>query len=82
MQDKRQNLISLLVKIPLFSGLGPDQCRQVLKISKQKSFEPDEKIYAAGTPGDEMFILLQGRVKILIGDEMRNVATIVDRVEE
>ena len=83
MTKKRQNLIALLVKIPLFRGLGPDQCLQVLKVSHQKSFEPGEKIYAAGTPGDEMFILLQGRVRILVTDD-REVARVeaIDTVGE
>lgn len=65
---KRTNLIGLLAKIPLFRGLGPDQCQLVLKVSHQKSYEPDERIYAAGTAGDEMLILLQGEVKILVAD--------------
>ena len=83
MTEKRQNLVGLLVKIPLFHGLGPDQCLQVLKISHQKSFKPGEKIYAAGTPGDEMLILLQGRVKILVRDN-REVAQVeaIDTVGE
>lgn len=54
MTQKRQSLIGLLVKIPLFSGLGPDQFSQVLKISHQRSFVPGYKIYAARTRGDEM----------------------------
>lgn len=83
MTEKRQNLIGLLVKIPLFRGLGPDQCLQILKVSHHKSFAPGEKIYAAGTPGDELFILLQGRVRILVTDD-REVARVeaIDTVGE
>ena len=83
MTEKRQNLIGLLVKIPLFHGLGPDQCLHVLKVSHQKSFASGEKIYAAGTPGDELFILLKGRVRILVTDD-REVARLeaIDTVGE
>ena len=69
----QDSLISLLVKIPLFRGIGLSECREILKISLQKSYQPGENIYAAGTPGDEMLIILKGRVKILISGD-REVA--------
>ena len=67
-QEIRQNITALLAKIPLFHGLSPNQCREILQVSHQKSFQPGEKIYGAGTAGDEMLLLLKGRVKILISD--------------
>ena len=74
----RQNFMSLLVKIPLFRGLGPRECGEILQISQQKSYKPGEKIFVAGTAGDEMLVLLKGRVKILIsgGKEMARLEAI------
>ena len=65
----RENFLSLLVKIPLFQGLGLSECRKILQIAHQKSYQPGEKIYAAGTTGDEMLVILKGRVKILISGD-------------
>ena len=72
----RENFLSLLVKIPLFQGLGLSECRKILQIAHQKSYQPGEKIYAAGTTGDEMLVILKGRVKILISGDKEVVGSI------
>ena len=82
-EEPRQNLTNLLVKIPLFRGLGPNQCREILQVSHQRSFAQGDIIYRAGSTGDEMLILLKGRVRILVG-EGKEVASVeaIDTVGE
>ena len=64
----RQNLIELLVRIPIFDGLVPDECRRLMTICKQASYAEGETIYAAGTPGAQLLILLKGTVSIQMPD--------------
>ncbi|HXJ32856.1 MAG TPA: MMPL family transporter [Candidatus Eisenbacteria bacterium] len=54
--------------IPLFAGLRPSQARVVVLMGEAKKFRPGETIIRAGEMGDEMYVLLDGRSEVWIGD--------------
>jgi len=64
MNDAEQ-MIALMKKIPVFSGLTNDQYRRILYICYHKTVPKDLFIYEEGDKADGMYILLQGRLKVL-----------------
>ena len=66
MESEQQGMTELLSRIPLFEGLTRDECRQVLAMCKQAKFPAGKAIYAAGTPGKELLVILKGEVTIQV----------------
>jgi CRP/FNR family transcriptional regulator len=62
--EPQQELTQLLQRIPLFAGLAMQECRQVLAFCKRARYPSGKAIYAAGTPGKEMLVILKGKVTI------------------
>jgi CRP-like cAMP-binding protein len=52
------------IGIPLFSGLSPEDLDIVRALFKPVSFDKNKVVIAEGSEGDEMFILVKGRVKV------------------
>lgn len=67
-KDRVQRLIQVINKIPLFGSLGPTQVQAVLGACSPKRFEEGDVLCAAGTPGDELFILLTGQAGVYAED--------------
>ena len=53
-----------LKEIPLFKNLSLDQLEAVHQITKEVEYLPGEVILKQGDRGDELFMLLEGRVRI------------------
>ncbi|MBT3603786.1 MAG: cyclic nucleotide-binding domain-containing protein [Candidatus Latescibacteria bacterium] len=68
MPDGKKNLIDLLVRIPLFESLVPQECRRVLALCKRIAFMEGDVIFEIGDPGTRLIILLQGSVTIELGN--------------
>jgi CRP-like cAMP-binding protein len=64
--EEKQNLLDLLIRIPLFDGFVPTECQKLLQICKRASFEEGKTIYPAGTP--QLMVLLKGTLRIELGD--------------
>jgi CRP-like cAMP-binding protein len=60
---------SYLSPITLFSELSPDELAVIAGRLKQRSFQADEVIFKQGEPGDAMYIIRLGRVRIYSQDE-------------
>ncbi len=63
-----------LGKAVMFRGLEQDQLRRILRISSVEKFNRDAVIFKEGNPGEELYLIVQGRVRItrqypLGGDE-------------
>jgi len=54
-----------LETIPLFAGLTETEAGLVLEIFQEVSFAPGQTVVAEGDQGDEMFILIHGRVRVV-----------------
>ena len=62
--EQQQELTELLERIPIFAGLAMQECRQVLALCKRARYPSGKAIYAVGTPGKEMLVILKGKVAI------------------
>ncbi len=62
-------LSKILKKVPLFHTLGKESIDFIIQRLKFKTFEPNETVCKIGDPGDEMYIIINGKVKICIYSE-------------
>ena len=49
---------------PFLSGLGKDELEVLMEYLEPVEFGPDEDVVVEGTEGNEMFILVDGRIQI------------------
>ncbi len=60
----------ILKQVPIFRMLGKDSINFIVERLKFKTFNANETICKIGDPGDEMYIIISGKVKICIyGDD-------------
>ncbi|HET7564991.1 MAG TPA: Crp/Fnr family transcriptional regulator [Gemmatimonadaceae bacterium] len=63
-----------LSTVPLFSGLGQVELLRFAEITRERSYPKGSVILFEDDPGDSLFIVRQGRVKVvLIGEDGREV---------
>jgi serine/threonine protein phosphatase PrpC/CRP-like cAMP-binding protein len=60
--------LDILHRIPLFRHLTYQELVRVLNITDVRSFTPGQSVVAEGEDGDELFIVLTGRVRIHSGE--------------
>ncbi len=65
-------LSKILKSVPIFHTLGKESIDFIIQRLKFKTFGPDETVCKIGDPGDEMYIIINGKVKICIYDEQGN----------
>lgn len=53
-----------LAKAEIFSGLTEEGLRLLSDITEEESFATGQTIFEHGTPGDKLYLILQGRVRI------------------
>lgn len=71
------SVLSILSRIPVFSGLTKSELRQIEKIVYQRSYHEGEIIFVEGEPGAGMYIIESGAVRICLGpntDEGHEIA--------
>jgi flavin reductase (DIM6/NTAB) family NADH-FMN oxidoreductase RutF len=54
----------LLASVPLFSSLSPELMAPILASGAERSFGAGETIVREGEPGDELFVILAGDVRV------------------
>ena len=62
-------LVASLARIPFFAGLDDDAIERVASGTRTRRFRRGEVIFHAGDPGDALFIIVSGEVKIAIPSE-------------
>ncbi len=67
----------VLKKVPFFRSLGKDGIDFIVERLKFKPFEADEVICKIGDPGDKMYILISGNVKVAIQPEGSSDETVI-----
>lgn len=60
---------TLLHNVPLFAGLDEAQLSVLVRMIVRKSFARNAKIIGAGDPTDSLYIIIDGRVKVMLSDE-------------
>jgi CRP-like cAMP-binding protein len=58
----------MLQRSPLFRGLAPASLEQVAALATQRSYRQGEAICSQGDPGDALYGIVSGRVRISTGD--------------
>ncbi|MBX5481425.1 MAG: cyclic nucleotide-binding domain-containing protein [Myxococcaceae bacterium] len=56
--------LALLRKVPLFEGLTNGQLQKIASLAVSKSFEGSAHIFREGDPGDAMYVIVDGKVRI------------------
>ena len=64
MNEQQRRLAGIIQKINIFKGLGLQDIQQILQVCKMRNFQPNDEVYKAGAPSDEMLILLKGQLLI------------------
>ncbi len=67
----------VLKKVPFFRSLGKDGISFVVERLKFKPFEADEVICKIGDPGDKMYIVISGKVKVVVKAEDAAEETVI-----
>src|ERR1700709_2561411 len=68
------NTADFLASVPLFHGLDRDELARFGDLVREKSYPKGSVILFQDDPGDSLFILRSGRVKVvLIGEDGREV---------
>src|SRR6185369_8638791 len=62
-------LVASLARIPFFAGLGSDALERLAAGTRTRRFRRGEVIFHAGDPGDALFIIVTGEVKISVPSE-------------
>jgi len=62
-------LVASLARIPFFSGLDEAALERVAAGTRTRRFRRGEVIFHAGDPGDALFIIVSGEVKIAVPSE-------------
>jgi CRP/FNR family cyclic AMP-dependent transcriptional regulator len=60
---------TLLHNVPLFAGLNEEQLSVLVRMVVRKSFGRNVTIIGAGDPTDSLYIVINGRLKVLMSDE-------------
>jgi CRP/FNR family cyclic AMP-dependent transcriptional regulator len=63
-----------LATVPLFKGLSPQELQRFAEVTREKSYPRGSVILFEDDPGDALFFVREGRVKVvLVGDDGREV---------
>ncbi len=69
-----QTTADFLATVPLFSGLEPADLQQFAELTRAKTYPRGSVILFEHDPGDSLFVLRSGRVKVvLVGEDGREV---------
>lgn len=65
-----------LKQSPLFKSVEPEALEALVKVMTPKSFPANTVVFEKGDPGDTMYIITAGRLRIYTHDEMGNLITL------
>jgi hypothetical protein len=54
----------LLRRVPIFERLDPEDLARIAATATERSFGPNENLVREGEPGEELYVLLEGRVHV------------------
>ena len=65
---------AVLQKVPLFGQLAPEDLERVAEVTRERTYPKNSVILFEDDPGDSLFIVREGRVKVvLVGEDGREV---------
>jgi CRP/FNR family transcriptional regulator/CRP/FNR family cyclic AMP-dependent transcriptional regulator len=64
----------LLKQVPLFSGLDDADMRSLIAVTNRRKYPKDAVIFFEHDPGDAMFMIISGRIKVtILSDDGREI---------
>lgn len=64
MDDRLAALVRMLRQVSLFEGLLPIHLRRISALCQEVQFKPSEAVFKHGDPGDGLYLILEGAVRI------------------
>ena len=58
-----------LRRVPLFQQLSPEDLQRIAAVATERWFEEGEPLVRQGEAGDELFVIVEGRVRVVHRDE-------------
>ncbi len=58
-----------LATVELFEGLGADDLGAFAAIAQEVRFDPGQEVYATGSAGDSMYVIIEGTFAVRVRDE-------------
>jgi AAA family ATP:ADP antiporter len=58
--------VVFLRRVPLFANLAPIEVKQVAAVADERVFADGEVLSSQGDPGDEMYIIVTGEVRVVV----------------
>ena len=79
-QSHNSETIASLRAIPMFSGVSEDALESIASLMIERGFPKNKTIVEEGAPGDYMYIIVEGRVKVtkLSGDGREKILELLD----
>jgi len=79
-QSHKPETIASLRAIPMFSGVSEDALQSIASLLIERGFPKNKTIVEEGAPGDYMYIIVEGRVKVtkLSGDGREKILELLD----
>ena len=69
-----QTTADFLATVPLLSRISPTELQKLADLTREKQYPKGSVVLFEGDPGDSLFIVRQGRVKVvLVGEDGREV---------
>ena len=72
--DRTSRVQELLEAVPLFALLGPGERQVLARRATQRLYGRGEAIVRQGEPGESIFVIASGRVRVTIGPDRHEVA--------
>jgi len=54
-----------LRRVPLFQQLSPEDLQRIASVATERWFDEGEPLVREGEPGDELFVIVEGRVRVV-----------------
>ncbi|MBI5959379.1 MAG: cyclic nucleotide-binding domain-containing protein [Chloroflexi bacterium] len=70
------NIAEQLANSPLFKGVEVAEREALIRVMQRRTYRQGEILFHKGDPGDSMYLILSGRVRIFMHDEQGNELTI------
>jgi CRP/FNR family transcriptional regulator, cyclic AMP receptor protein len=69
--------ILFLKSVPIFTGMTGEELRSLAEIVEEKEFKSGDTIFRENEPGEEMYVIVQGRIQVF-HEEKGSETTIAD----
>jgi len=74
--------VMFMRKVALFEGLAPGDLKQIAGLATERFYPPGAQIVRQGDPGDELYIIVSGKVQVLTNGQPVAVRSAGDTVGE